>query len=148
MADETGRKSPEEQAEQRMREILRAAASWAHEAPDAPEPRIQAVSIRLAEGVSDQRHYLGPLPEPRESERSAVLALSAERLRAPEVTRGIEQHLQSLAELELRSTGSWSLVAGAQSQWIDTAIRYLEGCGRKLPAGDQPDPYWADDVVA
>ena len=131
-----------------MREILRAAASWAREAPDALEPAIRAVCIRLAEMVADQRHYLAPLPEPQESERSAVLALIAERLRAPEVTRGIEEHLQSLAELELRSTGSWSLVAGAQSQWIDTAIRYLEGCGRTLPAGDQPDPYWADDVVA
>ena len=131
-----------------MREILRAAASWAREAPDALEPAIRAVCIRLAEMVADQRHYLAPLPEPQESERSAVLAIIAERLRAAEVTRGIEQHLQSLAELELRSTGSWSLVQGAQSQWIDTAIRYLEACGRQLPEKDQPDPYWADDVVA
>ena len=148
MADETRRKAPAEQAEQRMQEILRAAASWAREAPAALEPAIRAVCIRLAEMVADQRHYLAPLPEPQESERSAVLAIIAERLRAPEVTRGIEQHLEALAEMELRSTGSWSLVSGAQSQWIETAIRYLEGCGRKLPEKDQPDPYWADDVVA
>jgi hypothetical protein len=148
MVDETRRPDPAQLAELRIAEILRAAASWAREAPGALEPAIRAVCIRLAEMVADQRHYLAPLPEPQESERRAVLSEIAERLRSNAVTSGIETHLQSLAEMELRSTGSWSLVAGAQSEWIETAIRYLEACGRQLPAGDQPDPYWADDVVA
>ena len=39
-------------------------------------------------------------------------------------------------------------VASAQNEWITTAIRYLEGCAAKLPAGERPDSYWADDVVA
>lgn len=148
MGDETRKLDAEHQADERIREILRAAASWAREAPGALEPAIRAVCIRLAEMVADQRHYLAPLPEPQESERRAVLGVIAERLRAPGVTRGIEAHLQALAELELRSTGSWSLVAGAQNEWIETAIRYLETCGRQLPVAEQPDPYWADDVVA
>jgi hypothetical protein len=148
MADEIRRPDPAQLAEQRIAEILRAAASWAREAPSALEPAIRAVCIRLAEMVADQRHYLAPLPEPLESERRAVLTEIAERLRSPAVTGGIENHLQSLAELELRSTGSWSLVAGAQSEWIETAIRYLEACGRQLPEKEQPDSYWADDVVA
>jgi hypothetical protein len=148
MVDETRRPDPAQLADQRIAEILRAAGSWAREAPSALEPAIRAVCIRLAEMVADQRHYLAPLPEPQESERSAVLTEIAERLRSPAVTGGIEVHLQALAELELRSTGSWSLVAGAQSEWIETAIRYLEACGRQLPAGEQPDSYWADDVVA
>lgn len=148
MVDEMRRPGPDEQAEQRISGIMRAAASWSREAPDALEPSIRAVCIRLAEMVADQRHYLAPLPEPQESERREVLGLIAERLRSPEVTSGIETHLQALAELELRSTGSWSLVAGAQNEWIETAIRYLDLCGRKLPEAEQPDAYWADDVVA
>lgn len=148
MAEEPRRSAPETQADERISEILRAAASWAKEAPVALEPAIRAVCIRLAEMVADQRNYLAPLPEPQESERRAVLEIIAERLRSPAVTRGIETHLQSLAEMELRSTGSWSLVAGAQNEWIETAIRYLERCGRELPKTEQPDPYWADDVVA
>jgi hypothetical protein len=39
-------------------------------------------------------------------------------------------------------------VASAQTEWITTAIRYLESSATKLPAGERPDPYWADDVVA
>ena len=148
MVDETRRPDPAHLADQRIAEILRAAASWAREAPSALEPAIRAVCIRLAEMVADQRHYLAPLPEPQESERSALLTEIAERLRSAAVTGGIETHLQALAELELRSTGSWSLVAGAQSEWIETAIRYLEACGRQLPPAEQPDSYWADDVVA
>ena len=50
--------------------------------------------------------------------------------------------------MELRSTGSWAVVASAQTEWITTAIRYLEGCAARLPPGERPDPYWADDVVA
>ena len=98
--------------------------------------------------VADQRHYLAPLPEPQESERRAVLTMVADRLRSARVTAGVEQHLKALEELELRSTGSWATVASAQSEWITTAIRYLESCAAKLPADERPDPYWADDVVA
>ena len=148
MADESRRNAPDVQADARISEILRAASSWAKEAPIALEPAIRAVCIRLAEMVADQRNYLAPLPEPQESERRAVLEVIAERLRSPAVTRGIESHLQALAEMELRSTGSWSLVPGAQNEWIETAIRYLERCGHQLPKNEQPDPYWADDVVA
>jgi hypothetical protein len=72
----------------------------------------------------------------------------ADRLRSKPVTDGVELHLKELEELELRSTGSWAMVASAQTEWITTAIRYLESCAARLPAGERPDPYWADDVVA
>jgi len=98
--------SPEQIAEQRVTDILRAAASWAREGPAALEPPIRAVCVRLAEMIADQRHYLAPLPEPQESERKAVLVHIAERLRSPKVMSDIEPHLKALAELELCSTGS------------------------------------------
>ena len=98
--------------------------------------------------VADQRHYLAPLPEPQESERRAVLTMVADKLRSREVTAGVEDHLKGLEELELRSTGSWATVASAQSEWITTAIRYLETCAAQLPQDERPDSYWADDVVA
>jgi hypothetical protein len=148
MADSAQKTTPDEQASQRIAEILRAASSWSREAPTALEPAIRAVCVRLVEMVADQRHYLAPLPEPQESERRTVLTLVADRLRSPAVTRGLETHLKALEELELRSTGSWSVVASAQNEWITTAISYLESCARALPAGERPDPYWADDVVA
>ncbi|MDQ3136944.1 MAG: hypothetical protein M3Q93_05090 [Gemmatimonadota bacterium] len=148
MSESPPRPTPEAQAEQRITDILRAADSWSKEAPGALTPAIRAVCIRLAEMVADQRHYLAPLPEPQEGERRAMLALVADRLRSAPVTEGLEQHLQALAEMELRSTGSWSTVATAQTEWITTAIRYLETCASRLPAGERPDPYWADDVVA
>jgi hypothetical protein len=145
---EPRRPTPEAQAEQRIADILRAADSWSREAPGALTPAIRAVCIRLAEMVADQRHYLAPLPEPQESERRTVLSLVADRLRSSAVTQGLEEHLKALEELELRSTGSWSMVESAQNEWITTAIRYLESCAGRLPAGERPDPYWADDVVA
>jgi hypothetical protein len=148
MADGTQKPSPEVQADQRIAEILRAASSWSSEAPGALEPAIRAVCIRLAEMVADQRHYLAPLPEPQESERRAVLSLVADKLRAATVTHGLQDHLKALEDLELRSTGSWATVATAQTEWITTAIVYLESCARQLPAGERPDAYWADDVVA
>jgi hypothetical protein len=148
MADSTRRVPPDVQADQRIKEILRAADSWSREAPRALMPPIRAVCIRLAEMVADQRHYLAPLPEPQETERRTVLSLVADRLRSKPVVEGVEHHLKELEELELRSTGSWAVVASAQNEWITTAIRYLEGCAARLPAGDRPDPYWADDVVA
>jgi hypothetical protein len=145
---ESRRSTPEAQADQRISEILRAADSWSREAPSALMPAIRAVCIRLAEMVADQRHYLAPLPEPQESERRSVLSLIADRLRSQPVTAGLDSHLKALEELELRSTGSWSTVDSAQTEWITTAIRYLESCSSRLPAGERPDPYWADDVVA
>jgi hypothetical protein len=148
MADSTRRPSPDAQADQRITEILRAAESWSREAPRALMPAIRAVCIRLAEMVADQRHYLAPLPEPQETERRTVLSMVADRLRSKPVTEGVEDHLKELEELELRSTGSWAIVASAQTEWITTAIRYLESCAARLPAGERPDPYWADDVVA
>ena len=148
MAESPRRPAPQAQAEERIREILRAADSWAKEAPKALMPAIRAVCIRLAEMVADQRHYLAPLPEPQESERKAVLTMVADKLRSREVTAGVEEHLKGLEELELRSTGSWATVASAQNEWITTAIRYLESCAAKLPPDERPDSYWADDVVA
>jgi hypothetical protein len=148
MPDSPRRPSPEAQADQRIKEILRAAESWSREAPRALMPAIRAVCIRLAEMVADQRHYLAPLPEPQETERRTVLSLVADRLRSKPVIEGVEQHLKELEELELRSTGSWAVIALAQTEWITTAIRYLEGCAARLPPGERPDPYWADDVVA
>ncbi|MEP7177101.1 MAG: hypothetical protein ABI860_11180 [Gemmatimonadales bacterium] len=148
MSESPQRPTPETQAEQRIKDILRAADSWSKEAPGTLTPAIRAVCIRLAEMVADQRHYLSPLPEPQESERSTMLGLVADRLRSAPVTEGLDEHLKGLEELELRSTGSWSTVATAQTEWITTAIRYLEGCASRLPAGERPDPYWADDVVA
>jgi hypothetical protein len=148
MADSTRRPSPDAQADQRVTEILRAAESWSREAPRALMPAIRAVCIRLAEMVADQRHYLAPLPEPQETERRTVLSMVADRLRSKSVTDGVELHLKELEELELRSTGSWAMVASAQTEWITTAIRYLESCAARLPDGERPDPYWADDVVA
>lgn len=148
MSDETMHEAPEALASKQVDDILRAAQRWAAEAPSALEPAIRAVCIRLAEMVADQRHYLAPLPEPQESERGAVLTLVAERLRSPAVSSDIGPHLAALAELELRSTGSWALVSSAQNEWIETAIRYLERCADGLPPVARPDPYWADDVVA
>jgi hypothetical protein len=148
MSESPRRPTPEAQAEQQIKDILRAADSWSKEAPRALTPAIRAVCIRLAEMVADQRHYLAPLPEPQESERRTVLGMVADRLRSAPVTEGLDQHLKALEEMELRSTGSWSTVATAQTEWITTAIRYLEGCASGLPGGERPDPYWADDVVA
>ncbi len=145
---EANAKRPDAEAEQQVAAILRAAASWSHEAPAALEPAIRAVCVRLAEMVADQRHYLTPLPEPQQAERTAILNAIAARLRSAPVTGGIERHLAALEELELRSTGSWAVVASAQSEWVTTAIQYLEACAGELPDGERPDPYWADDVVA
>lgn len=135
-------------AERKVGDILRAAASWAKEVPPALTPAIRAVCVRLAEMVADQRHYLSPLPEPQETERSTVLTLTAERLRSPSVTEGIDALLRALADIELRATGSWSLVEGAHAEWIATAVRFLEEQAAALPADQRPDSYWADDVVA
>lgn len=148
MADTLDRSRLEAEANERIAQILRAAASWAREAPPPLTPSIRAVCVRLAEMVADQRHYLAPLPEPQETERSTLLTLVAERLRSAPVVEGIEGLLQELSELELRATASWSLVDAAQTEWISTAIQFLEAKAARLPPADRPDAYWADDVVA
>jgi hypothetical protein len=137
----------EQQADEIVGAILNAAASWAREVPPALTVPIRAVCVRLAEMVADQRHYLAPLPEPRETERRTVLERVAEKLRSPEVVAGIGPTLQELADRELRATASWSLVPNSQAEWVTTAITYLDDCGRGLPEDQRPDPYWADDVV-
>ena len=148
MAESTERRSRESQIEERVATILKAAASWAKEAPPALAPPVHAVCIRLAEMVADQRHYLAPLPEPQDSERQAVLAGVAQRLASPPVISGLERELSDLTDMELKSTGSWAIKPAAQSQWVDTAIRFLESRSNSLKGSDKPDPYWAEDVVA
>jgi len=135
-------------ADDKIAAILRAAGSWASEAPAELTPAIRAVCVRLAEMVADQRHYLAPLPEPQESERKAMLSEVANRLRTGPIARELKEHLDALAEMELRATGSWSLVAAAQSEWVQTAISFLQKKARDIPEAERPDEYWADDVVA
>ncbi|HTO73935.1 MAG TPA: hypothetical protein VMJ30_08950 [Gemmatimonadales bacterium] len=148
MAEAIDPRKVEAQADERVRQILAAAASWAKELPAPLAPAVRAVCIRLGEMVADQRHYLAPLPEPQESERSAVLTLLAQRLASTAVSSGLEKELQTLSEMELKSTGSWALVPGAQAEWITTAVRYLESASERLPPSERPDPYFAEDVVA
>src|SRR4026208_1511908 len=116
MSDSLDRGKLDTLAEGKVADILRAAASWAKDVPPALTPPIRAVCVRLAELGADRRHYLAPLPEPQETERSTVLTLVAERLRSAPVTRNIESLLQELADIELRATGSWSAGEGAQAQ--------------------------------
>ena len=148
MSEAPDRRKLEALAEDKVSAIIRAAARWAKEVPTALTPPIRAVCVRLAEMVADQRHYLAPLPEPQETERATLLVIVAERLRSQPVTDGIATLLQELTDLELRATASWSLIEGAQNEWIATAIRFLEGKAATLPVTERPDAYWADDVVA
>ena len=96
--------------------------------PGPSTPAIRAVCIRLAEMVADQRHYLAPLPEPQESERRTVLTIVADRLRAgPGHGRGSTRALKALEEVAAAiDRQSGPSVATAQTEWITTAIRYLE----------------------
>ena len=142
------RRSRESLIEERVAVILRAAASWAKEAPPELAPPVRAVCIRLAEMVADQRHYLAPLPEPQDSERQAILAGVAQQLASARVTGGLEQELSALTDLELKSTGSWATKPAAQAEWVNTAIRFLEVRSNSVTGIDKPDPYWAEDVVA
>jgi hypothetical protein len=148
MTAPTERRSPEAQADQLVRDILKAAAGWAREAPPALQPSVRAVTIRLGEMVADQRNYFAPLPGPQEAERAQILALVASRLASAAVSEGLEQQLAALTELELTSTSSWALVPSAQGEWVSTAVQYLERCAHEVVAHQRPDPYWADDVVA
>jgi len=147
MADAMDQQKISAAADDRIAAILRAAGSWAAEAPSELTPAIRAVCVRLAEMVADQRHYLAPLPEPMESERRAVLTLVADRLRTGPIARELQDHLAALAEMELRATGSWSVVASAQAEWQQRAIDYLQKKRVLLPEATRPDEYWAEDVV-
>lgn len=135
-------------ADEKIAAIHRAAASWAAEVPKELTPPIRAVCVRLAEMVADQRHYLAPLPEPQESERKAMLSMVAEQLRSGPAALELKEQLDALAAMELRATGSWSIVATAQAEWVQTAIDYLQRKRGEMPAEDRPDEYWAEDVVA
>lgn len=148
MTAPTERRPPEAQADQLVRDILKAAHGWAREAPPALMPAVRAVCIRLGEMVADQRNFFAPLPGPQEAERAQVLELVARRLASEAVTEGLEQQLTALSELELKSTSSWALVPAAQGEWVSVAVQYLEGCAKQSPGDQRPDPYWADDVVA
>lgn len=148
MADALDQQRVSAAADETIDKILLAAASWAAEAPPALTPAIRAVCVRLAEMVADQRHYLAPLPEPQESTRRAVLILVAERLRSGPVAAELKPHLDALAALELRATGSWSLVQSPLSEWQQTAIDYLGRQAVALSESSGIDEYWADDVVA
>ncbi len=142
------KQGPEELADAKLADIRRAAESWAREAPEKLRDPVRAVCVRLAEMVSDQRHYLAPLPTAQESDRAQMLAILVKKLGNRQGIHGIEGELKALTELELRATGSWSLIPSAQAEWIQTATQFLEQRTRALPAGERPDPYWADDVVA
>lgn len=148
MTAPTERRTPDAQADQLVRDILKAAGGWAREAPSALQPPVRAVTIRLGELVADQRNYFAPLPGPQEAERAQVLALVAKRLASEAVAEGLEAQLAALTALELTSTSSWALVPSAQGEWISTAVQYLERCANEVTSDQRPDPYWADDVVA
>lgn len=127
----------------RASEILRAAASWAREAPPALTPAITAVTVRLGEMIADQRHYraeLGAMP--------GSLDAVAESLRTAGVSGAVAAELDALSRMELRSTGAWSAVHAPQSEWAAVAIDYLAARAAELPAPERPDRDWADDLVA
>ncbi len=148
MADMLPKRTPESIAEERVAQILRAADSWSSDAPRALTPAVRAVFLRLAEMIADARHQHLVTPEPLEPDAVRALDLVATRLRAPATTKGLEGELEALSQLELRSTGSWAAVPSAQAEWTGTAIRYLEQRAAALPAGERPEDYWADDLVA
>ena len=137
---------PNVPAEVRVTEILRAAASWAREAPTDLTPAITAVTLRLAEMIADRRHYrvdpgsLGP--------EADFLDRVAELLRGEAATRGLAAELDALGELELRTTASWAAVPAAHAEWAAVAVDYLAARSARITGPDRPDPYWADDVVA
>ncbi|MEO8636324.1 MAG: hypothetical protein ABI587_13710 [Gemmatimonadales bacterium] len=148
MTSPTERRTPEAQADTIIQDILKAARGWAREAPPAVQPAVRAVCIRLGEMVADQRNFFAPLPGPQEAERVQVMAIVARRLATIATDEGLEPQLAELNELELKSTTSWALVPGAQAEWTGTAVQYLESCTQSVPASEQPDPYWSEDVVA
>ena len=136
------------QADTRVAEILRAADSWAREAPPALTPAIRAVCVRLAEMVADQRHYLAPLPEPQETERRTVLDIVAEKLRSEPVIAGDREAPRGAGRT--RAPGDRLVGDGARPRASGSPPRSStwRAAALKLPEGERPDPYWADDVVA
>lgn len=148
MAEFPPRRTPQTIADERVKQILRAADSWSSDVPAALTPAVRAVCLRLAEMIADSRHQHLLNPEPLDPDAEQALDLVAKRLRAPGTVEGLEQELEALAALELRSTGSWASVPAAQSEWTATAILYLEQRAAALPAADRPPDYWADDLVA
>ena len=127
----------------RAGEILRAAASWAREAPPALTPAITAVTVRLGEMIADQRHYR---PEPGAG--PGALDAVAEALRNVGVSGEVAAELEALSRIELRSTGAWSAVPSPQSEWAAVAVDFLAARAAELPSAQRPDPDWADDLVA
>ncbi len=77
-----------------------------------------------------------------------MLAMVADRLRHGPIAHELRPHLDALAKLELRATGSWSLVQSPLAQWQQTAINYLDDQARNLAADAPHDEYWAEDVAA
>jgi len=148
MADIPPKRTPQGVAEERVGQILRAADSWATDAPDALKSSVRAVCLRLAEMIADTRHQHLLNPEPLDPDGQEAMKLVAERLRAPATIRGVEGELEALSALELRATGAWATVPSAQSEWTTTAITYLEQRAASLPAAERPGDYWADDLVA
>lgn len=148
MAEATDMARVTAKADEYISKIIRAADSWASDVPSELTLAVRAVCVRLAEMVADQRHYLAPLPGPQEAMRTAVLTQVADRLRSGPLVEPLRANLDALAEMELRATGSWALVDSAQNEWTERAIEYLERQSRELPAEQQLDEYWADDVVA
>lgn len=148
MADILPRRTPESIADERVAQILRAAESWASDAPPTLTPAVRAVCLRLAEMIADARHQHLLNPEPLDPDAARALDLVATRLRAPAAMRGVEGELEALSTMELRATGAWAVVPTAQSEWTATAIAYLEQRAAALPPGERPEPYWADDLVA
>lgn len=142
------KRTPETIAEERVKQILRAADSWASDVPAPLTPAVRAVCLRLGEMIADARHEHLLSPEPLEPEAIQALDLVAARLRDPSVVQGLESELEALSALELRATGSWAVVPSAQSEWTATAITYLEQRAAALPPSEHPGDYWADDLVA
>lgn len=138
--------SPADLAGTRVSEILRAAASWAREAPPAVTPAITAVALRLAEMVADQRHYRAEVVGA--GTEGELLDRIAELLRNEAVASGVTAELEALTALELRATGSWATVPTAHAEWVVAAVDFLASCAARITGPDRPDPYWADDVVA
>lgn len=148
MAEFPPKRTPQIIADERVTQILRAADSWAADAPAPLTPAVRAVCLRLAEMIADARHEHLLNPEPLDPDAGLALDLIAKRLRSPATTRGLEEELEALSALELRATGSWAVVPSAQSEWTATAIAYLEQRAASLPPADRPGDYWADDLVA
>ena len=131
MADIPPKRTPQGVADERVAQILRAADSWAADAPASLTPSVRAVCIRLAEMIADTRHQHRLTPEPLDTDAQEALKLVAERLRAAGRHRGLERELEALTALELRATGSWATVA-VGPVGVDRHRHHLPGTARGL----------------